>query len=52
MKDPHSKEILKTLTGWLHTVRDPDLYLGRDLPRIMYAESDLQYTMTNSFFPW
>lgn len=52
MQEPYMKEVLKTFTGWLHTVQDPDRYLGTDLPRIMFVESDLQYTMTNSYFPW
>lgn len=52
IKTPYMKEIMKTFTGWLHCAQDADRYLGTDLPRILYAESDLQYTMTNSYFPW
>ena len=44
-------EIVKTFAGWLHTVKDPVSYLGAKLPYMLFSESDLQWPMTETFFP-
>ena len=46
------QEIIKNFAGWLHTVRDPSAYLGDKVPRMRYAESDMQFPMTMNYFKW
>ena len=43
--------IMETFAGWLHCVKDPVKYLGRNVPYINFSESDLQWEATEGFFP-
>lgn len=49
--DRPMKEIMKDFAGWLHNQPNPAPHFHGMLPRINYAESDLQWSMTKHFFP-
>ena len=52
IKDRKMQEIGKNFAGWLHTVREPSRYFDERIPRMRFAESDMQFFMTSSYFSW
>ncbi|CDW78246.1 UNKNOWN [Stylonychia lemnae] len=49
--DREFQEIMKYFSGWLHNMREPAKHLPVYIPRMLFAESDLQLFMTESHYP-
>ena len=49
----HQYDLIKLYAGWLHCHKDPDSVRGlANLPRLNFAESDLQWSMTKAFYKY
>ncbi|CDW72189.1 UNKNOWN [Stylonychia lemnae] len=51
LRERWQKEYFKNFAGWLHNMDEPHKHWNSQLPRLNFAESDLQFSMVKAFWP-
>ena len=46
LNETRMKDVIKQFSGWLHSAKQPERYVGSQHPRMRFAASDLQYYIT------